>query len=223
LVLSFEHTHGSNGEPANRLLLRLAGLAERDRYSEAAVRASGRVAECAAFVERAGTALFEELRRPAMRPEPLDSGAECLVFDCRNGYILKIRPGPASPLKPYPHLLQPASAVHSSALDLTVEFYPKATKYYPGRWYLYGLVVDCWRRGYSLSDVSRENFGLVTPPDGGAARPVIIDYGVVRPVRFPRDFTRMRRDFIYVLHELHPWLRGGIDRVRSWLEKIRAR
>jgi hypothetical protein len=202
---SFRHQLGSNGRGADVLLKRFANEAPTNDDAEQAPLSHNLLRARLDFVEEGARECFYKHDIEPMTPKLLDNGGESLVFDCSNGYVLKIRKGESVPyFKNCPHLLQPLDAEYSQYFDVTFSIFPKIETAELTNAEIYAMQVKTYLSGYRIADPTPCNFGKVR--QGNKNKTVIIDEGAVKPIMHPIDIYRAARDILKPVYNALPIL-----------------
>lgn len=176
VVLQFKNMQGSNGYPARKLVQSLALSSDSFYRKDMSHNLFKKRME---FVEQGTNSFFQSIDCDNVDVKPLDNGAESLVFDCNDDYVLKIRRGKPYIRRNFSKLLQPVQSEYSQELDINYEILPKVQKKGARIDQIMGLIVKSAMSGFIINDPAQFNFGWVKDKQNQKDEMVIIDRGAV--------------------------------------------
>lgn len=160
------------------------------------------------FVEKNVADYFAENKLTQPDFKPLANGGESMVFDCGNGYIMKMRTGATYRNPKWKRSLQASNIGYSEELNVTYGIYQQAER--PEKITLWDRTVMCAKAavsGYRLSDANPFNFGLVEHTKKAGKKVLkVIDDGAVEPVESIRDIYYLMRDTLRPIYQEMPFV-----------------
>lgn len=185
-VNEFRGRKGISGWPAQRLV----DLLQAQGGNAGATLFDERMRFC----EENANSFFAENAIAPMQPTPLDNGGESLVFDCNNGYVLKLKTN--SPYRYFdsPVVLKQEDMGYSQTLHVGYEISKKIETRHISTLENYKVLVQAAFCGLVIPDSSPVNYG-VYENDNHKKKIVVIDSGAVDNLwqlnavkQFPRSF-----------------------------------
>lgn len=174
-VMGFKGRLGSNGFPANSLLV---GLMEHSSGRKPLSHTLFR--ERMDFVQERAQSYFLNSGIRPMSPYAMDNGWESLVLDCRNDHVLKLRRG-----RPYQRMgtalvLQPCHEEYNQELDINYSVFPIAED---KRVTIRDIVRTSFKaayEGFIIHNPASLNFGFVRKRNTADPEIALIDYGAIQ-------------------------------------------
>lgn len=207
---------------ANRLIANLASptgayTAESPKISHNILKAR------TSFVEDGANQYFEDIAAEPMNPVPLNNGFENLVFDCNNGYVLKMKTGDALHHTKSELVLSPVESDYSQSLDVYYEIAPKAKRKQVKPMAIMGMILKCAAEGVAITDPNPHNFGLRENGDKDIL--MVIDGGAAKRIENTHDVLVIAKSLAVTplsgiynsVPFLHPLWRGFKSSVKEML------
>jgi len=135
------------------------------------------------FVQQKADDFFAANALPVMQAQAFDNGKESLVFDCNNGYVLKIKTG-----KPFQEVklstaLQPVETGYSQEFDISYDIFQKAKLKDVSFAKIFAFSIKTLFAGGLIHDPAKVNFGFIYDEHKKNEKMVLIDYGAARHVK----------------------------------------
>lgn len=180
-VMKFKGRRGSNGAVANTLLHRLAQIDGDSSTNLCCQTLSHNILkQRMAFVAQETDAFFAEKNITEVNPVPFDNGAESLVLDCDNDYVLKIRRGSTYQPVESDYMLQPVQSGYSQELDINYDIFPKIEQDTVKTKQVLDFIINAAKDGYIVRNPNKYNFGFIKDQTGQDNKMIMLDYGALQ-------------------------------------------
>ena len=176
------------------------------------------------FVEKGTADFFKENDIAEPDIQPLSNGGESLVFNCNNGYVLKMRAGETYENKRWRNTLKAEKIGYSEELNMTYGIYPIAEPIKATPLQRMGMCAKAVFSGYIVTDPNAYNFGFVhNPKEIDKKTLMVIDEGAVKPIQTLHDIYALAKglakplyDAIPVVHEPYRMFKKTIKDMLGW-------